>query len=137
MKIATSIVRPNSGRAFTLLEVMIAAGIFFMAIFAILALVSTNLRNARLLQQPPVDGGMIIAQLGLTNRFTEGSDCDDFGDLCPDYKGYKYCWNIQQIGTNGYFEVVCVVTRPGGGPNSERTIKAHYYKPDSPPGAGY
>jgi len=33
--------------AFTLMEVMVACGIFFMATFAILALVSTTLRNAR------------------------------------------------------------------------------------------
>src|SRR5208283_4969437 len=37
--------------AFTLMEVMVAAGIFFMAVFAILALVSNTLRNARGLRQ--------------------------------------------------------------------------------------
>ena len=37
-------------RAFTLLEVMIACGIFFIAVFAILALVSNTLRNARILR---------------------------------------------------------------------------------------
>src|SRR5580692_2494919 len=50
----------HSERAFTLLEVMIAAGIFFMCIFAILSLVSTNIRNARLLQEPQVDAGMLL-----------------------------------------------------------------------------
>jgi len=43
--------RGRSARAFTLLEVMIATGILFVAIFAILGLVFANLRNARLLQQ--------------------------------------------------------------------------------------
>src|SRR5207342_1412722 len=42
-------------RAFSLIEVMIACGIFFMATFAILALVSTTLRNARALQRGDVD----------------------------------------------------------------------------------
>ena len=48
----------KNSRAFTLLEVMIAAGIFFMAIFAILALVSSNLKNARLIQKSHVDAGI-------------------------------------------------------------------------------
>jgi hypothetical protein len=124
----------RSTRAFTLLEVMIASGIFFMAIFAILALVSANLRSARLLEEPQVDGGMLLADLSLTNRFAEGSDCGDFGNMYP---GYKYCLDTRQIGTNGYFEVVCTVTKPGGGPNADRVMKAHFYRPDSPAGAGF
>lgn len=134
MKIRTRGSKPNSRRAFTLLEVMIAAGIFFMAIFAILSLVSTNLRNAKLLQEPVVDGGMILADYGLTNQFTVGSECGDFKDLYP---GYQWCREtLPPIGTNGYFEVDCTVTKPGGGPNSTRVIKAHFYKPDSPVAPG-
>ena len=37
-------------RAFSLLEVMIAVGIFFLALFSILGLVSQMLRNARAIQ---------------------------------------------------------------------------------------
>jgi len=37
-----SVSRNRWAEAFTLIEVMVAMGIFFMAIFAILALVSTN-----------------------------------------------------------------------------------------------
>ena len=55
--------RFQTTRAFTLIEVMIACGIFFMATFAILALVSTTLRNARALQHGDVDAGMAAAQI--------------------------------------------------------------------------
>ena len=119
----------RSQLAFTLLEVMIAAGIFFMCIFAILALVSSNLRNARLLQEPQVDAGMLLADLCQTNQFHEGSDSGDFGDLFP---GYKWSCEIQQVGTNGFFKVDYVVTRNGGGPNTDNAISALFYRPDSP-----
>src|SRR5438045_6918579 len=52
-------VPPRRGQvAFTLLEVMIACGIFFIAVFAILALVSNTLRNAQRLRRIEVDAGM-------------------------------------------------------------------------------
>jgi len=75
-------------RAFTLLEVMIACGIFFMATFAILGLVSNTLRNARRLQRIEVDAGMAAAQvyqIMRTNRQAEVSLSGDFGDSYPDY----------------------------------------------------
>ena len=84
--------RKDRGKAaFTLLEVMIAMGIFFLAVFAILALVSSNLRNARLLQEPVVDASMVIGDLYQTNILTEGTTDGDFGDLYP---GYKWMYNI-------------------------------------------
>jgi Tfp pilus assembly protein PilV len=134
MKLQTSMAARNPGRAFTLLEVMIASGIFFMAIFAILALVSTNLRNARLLSEPQVDAGMLLADLSLTNKFYEGSDSGDFGELYP---GYHWSSSITQVGTNGYFQVDYIVTRPNSGPNTDRKLRAFFFRPDSPAGAGY
>src|SRR6185503_19703047 len=78
--------RPErSRRAFTLLEVMIALGIFFMCTFAILALVSNTLRNARSLRRPQVDAGMAASIYVNTNRFSEGSMSGDFGDVLDDY----------------------------------------------------
>src|SRR5947209_18797851 len=77
---------------FTLIEVMIACGIFFMATFAILALLSTTLRNARALQRGDVDAGMAAAQLYQllkTNRVAELSGSGNFGDAYPDY-GFEY-----------------------------------------------
>src|SRR5262249_10562008 len=89
--IRTSGLRGNrSLSAFTLIEVMIACGIFFMATFAILALVASSLRNARALQRGDVDAGMAAAQifqLLKTNRQADISGSGDFGENHP---GYTY-----------------------------------------------
>jgi Tfp pilus assembly protein PilV len=98
-------------RAFTLIEVMIACGIFFMATFAILALVSTTLRNARALQRADVDAGMAAAQVYQTlktNRQAETSGKGDFGEAYPDYS-YEYV--SQQYQSNGLLQVDIVVNR--------------------------
>src|SRR6266481_10218981 len=76
--------------AFTLLEVMIALGIFFMAMFTILALVSNTLRNARALQEAEVDPGILAAQLSLTNRIFEGSESGNFNDISKSYRDYTW-----------------------------------------------
>lgn len=98
-------------RAFTLIEVMIACGIFFMATFAILALVSTTLRNARALQRGDVDAGMAasqIYQMLKTNRVAELSGSGDFGDAYPDY---SYQYETEQYQSNGLLQVDIVVNR--------------------------
>src|SRR5215468_2819926 len=87
--------------AFTLIEVMIACGIFFMATFAILALVSTTLRNARALQRGDVDAGMAAAQIYQTlktNRQVEVSGSGTFGEAYPDY---SFEFASQQYQSNG------------------------------------
>jgi len=100
-------------RAFTLLEVMIACGIFFMATFAILGLVSNTLRNARSLQRIQVDAGMAAAQvyqIMKTNRQAEVSLSGDFGDSYPDY---SWTADSQQFDTNGLLQVDIIVNRRG------------------------
>ena len=68
-----SCLRSPSGRtAFTLLEVMIACGLFFMCVFAILAMVSSVLRNARSLRRVELDAGMVAAQVCRTNKLYRG-----------------------------------------------------------------
>lgn len=88
--------------AFTLLEVMIAIGIFFTATFAILALVSQSLRSAQLLNRNVPTPGMVAAELSLTNKLEEGTDDGDFGDLYPNYS-----WQSETIfyASNGMFQV--------------------------------
>src|SRR5262245_45382160 len=93
-------------RAFTLLEVMIACGIFFIAVFTILALVSSLLRNARALRHIEVDAGMVAAQLSKTNRMTEGVLSGDFGDT---YHDYSWETMTQEAATNGLYQVDIVV----------------------------
>src|SRR5690242_7885998 len=96
MKLARPCLR---SAAFTLMEVMIACGIFFMATFAILALVSTTLRNARALQRRDVDAGMAAAQVFetlKTNRMEQGTLEGDFGDAYPGFTwaaGWDVDWD--------------------------------------------
>jgi hypothetical protein len=100
-------------RAFTLIEVMVACGIFFMATFAILALVSTTLRNARGLQKGYVDAGMAAAQvfqIFKTNTDPELSVSGDFGDSLRDYSWEA---NSQEYDTNGLLQVDIVVNKRG------------------------
>ncbi len=59
-------------RAFTLLEVMIASSIFFIAIFAILNISTQQLRSARILQSLEIDSGILPSLISLTNKLHEG-----------------------------------------------------------------
>lgn len=100
-----------SARAFSLLEVMIALGIFFMAVFTILALVSNTLRNARALQRPPIDAGMVAAMYSNTNRFSEGSVNGDFEDDV--LRDYSWAVDTVEAGTNGLLKADVVLLRRG------------------------
>jgi type II secretion system protein I len=117
--------------AFTLIEVMIALGIFFMAMFAILGLVANALRNARALQRKTVDCGMVAAQLSLTNKLTEGMESDDFGDMYPDFEWTR---DIYEVQSNHLYKVDMVVQRKSGGP-VESKMSILLFRPDSPPGS--
>ncbi len=128
--------KPRPAEAFSLLEVMIAAGIFFMAIFAILQLVSTNIRNARLLQDQQVTDipAMVMADVIQTNKLQEGTYDYDISALYP---GYQCSYDVTEVASNGFFKVECVVTKPGGGPNSQLSLSSLVYRPDSPRGGAF
>jgi hypothetical protein len=119
--------------AFTLMEVMIAIGIFFMASFAILALVSTTLRNARGLRETHPDIGMVAAQLALTNRLYEGSDSGDFSDLGDVYAGYNWVSVDNEVESNGLHQVDFVIRQRHG--DIETHMSIMLFRPESPPGA--
>ena len=109
--------RRFSGIAFTLIEVMIACGIFFMATFAILALVSGTLRNARVLQRGEVDAGMAAAQVYetlRTNRYESGQQKGDFGETYRDFS-WQATWDLDWDGgaTNSLLKVEILVNRRG------------------------
>jgi hypothetical protein len=89
---------------------MIACGIFFMAVFAILAMISGVLRNARSLRRVELDAGMVAAQVSNTNKLYEGSESGDFGNMYPDYS-----WDSDryEVGTNGLWQVDIIVRRRG------------------------
>jgi general secretion pathway protein I len=123
----------NSRRrsAFTLIEVMIALGIFFMAMFAILGLVSNSLRNARALQRKTVGCGMVAAELSLTNKLTEGLETGDFGDMYPDFNWTR---DIYEVETNRLFQMDMIVQRRSGGA-VESKMSILLFRPESPPGS--
>ena len=118
--------------AFSLLEVMIACGIFFMAVFAILAMVSSVLRNARSLRRTELDAGMVAAQVTKTNKLFEGTESGDFGNLYPDYSWETDTYEVQ---TNGLFQVDIVVRRRGLHQPVD-TMSILVYSPDSAVGLG-
>jgi hypothetical protein len=114
---------------------MIACGIFFMATFAILALVSTTLRNARALQRGDVDAGMAAAQIYQTlktNRQAEFSGSGNFGDAYPDY---SYEFVSQQYQSNGLLQVDIVVNRRGLRKPAD-ILTIWVYNPDAKSGLG-
>ncbi len=122
-------------QAFTLLEVMIACGIFFMATFGILALVSTTLRNARALQRSEVDAGMAAAQVYQTlrtNRLTEVSGSGNFGEAYP---GFTYGFSSEEFQSNGLLQVDIIVNRRGLSKPVD-TLRIWVYNPEAKSGLG-
>jgi Tfp pilus assembly protein PilV len=115
-------------RAFTLLEVALAMGIFFMAIFAILSLVTQNLQAVRAIQPYSVDASSLAAELMLTNKVEEGFESGDFGDLYP---GYTWNREIYLVATNGLYQVDFTIFRSRGVPGEESRMSILLYRPES------
>jgi hypothetical protein len=123
--------RPAGGRGFSLMEVMIAIGIFFMCIFVILSLVSSSLQNARRLERPMVDAAMLAAELSLTNQIVEVSQSGDFGKLYP---GYTWTADINEVLTNRLFQVDYVVQSSDTREVIQK-MSVLFYRPQSPAGS--
>ncbi len=121
---------PVTCRAFTLLEVMIAIAIFFLCVFSILQLVSTNLKHVQRLQRPTVDIGSLAAELSLTNRLEEGGDSGNFGSLYP---GVSWSRDITMVATNGLFQVDFTVSDASVNSRlpAQTTLSIFLYRPDS------
>jgi prepilin-type N-terminal cleavage/methylation domain-containing protein len=118
-------------RGFSLMEVMIAIGIFCMCIFVILALVSSSLANARRLQRPMVDAAMLASELSLTNQIVEASQSGDFGKMYP---GYTWTADISEVLTNKLFQVDYVVSRSDDKQVVQK-MSVLFYRPQSPAGS--
>lgn len=100
---------PASHRAFTLIEVMFAVAAFCIAMFSIMALISNTLADARRLERPMVDPGVVAAWLSQTN-LVEGTYNVNLGDLLGDaYDNYNCTYNIQEVRTDKLFQVDFVV----------------------------
>ena len=122
----------RSQTGFSLLEVMIASGIFFMTVFAILAMVSGLLRNARSLRRVELDAGMVAAQVCNTNKLTESIESGDFGNLYP---GYSWQTDTYEAQTNGLWQVDIVVRRQGVSQPVDK-MSLYLYRPESQSGFG-
>jgi hypothetical protein len=130
------IYRDRRQRAFSLLEVMIATGIFFMGAFAVLSLVTNSLENARRLSRPDVDAGPVAGFLLMTNSFIEGSYDVDLGDFLGDaYKNYRVEYNVVEVETNHFYQVDFTVHSPDHGQPVVSKMTVDYFKPMSPPGS--
>ena len=128
--------RARALRAFSLLEVMIAVGIFFMAVFAILGLVSGSLENARRLRRPMVDAGTVAGELSLTNKLVEGTESGDLSEyLGKQYQGYKWTYAVSEVLTNKLFQVDFIVQSPDIGNPVVSKISAWFYRPQSQAGS--
>jgi len=103
--------------AFTLLEVLIAMGLFFLAIFAILDATNQSLRAARSLQINFPDASVFAADLYLTNRLEEGRTALSFEEayeaqIYPDFSCEQ---DIYTVGTNGLFQVDFIISGVSAG----------------------
>lgn len=121
--------------AFTLLEVVIALSIFFIAMFAILDLTGQSLRTARALRQTTVTASTLAAELCLTNRLEEGAESGDFGDLYPGYTWTRDIKLWETAPTNGMFQVdFTVYAHTGRKSRVESKMSILLFRPDSTQG---
>lgn len=119
-------VRKRASIAFTLIEVMIAVMLFFMAMFTILGVLAGGLHAASLLRTSGPTAGMVAAQLSLTNKLEVGTDSGDFGEI---YQGWHWQSETMEATTNGLFQVNFQVLDPSG--KLQSVLSVLFYRPDS------
>ena len=128
--------RAAAGRAVTLLETIVACAIFFMVAFAILELVTRSLMAAKALQTREPDPGIILAALSLTNTFEEGSLSGNYEDIAPGmYPGYRWEAFMQEVGSNGLFQVDVLTYNERKRSQNPVTISTQFFRPGSKPGS--
>jgi Tfp pilus assembly protein PilV len=124
-----------SRRAFSLLEVMIAIGIFFLGSFAILSLISQSLSNAQRLKHPLVDASAILSQISLTNQFVENEYDGNLDDILgKTYAGYTYRGEITEVQSNRLYSADFYIFAPRNRAPIARTTSL-FFRPQSPPGS--
>ena len=99
-----------------------------MAIFTILGLVSSSCAAPASLRRIEVDAGMVAAQILIkTNRFNEGTESGDFGQLYPDYSWEYDCTMVE---TNGLMQFDIKVFHRGNRQPVD-TLSILLFSPDS------
>ena len=126
--------------AFTLIEVMVACGIFFMAMFAILGVLSQCVRAVGSLRKDSPTAGMVAAMAMANDKWEEGSDSGDFGNFYPDYT-WETQTNLYQgieAGQDGaqppFFELDIIVKHKG---DVASALSILHYSPGSPVKMGH
>ncbi|HWY32188.1 MAG TPA: hypothetical protein VNX46_15610 [Candidatus Acidoferrum sp.] len=128
--------RHNSRGAFSLLEVMVAVGIFFIGSFAILNLVSQSLSNAQRLKHPLVDASAILSQMSLTNQFIEGPYSGNLGDILgKDYTEFNWQGEITEVRSNRLYSADFVIYNVKNNRDPVARTSALFFRPQSPPGS--
>jgi prepilin-type N-terminal cleavage/methylation domain-containing protein len=130
--------RPVQGRvrlprsAFTLVEVVIAIGIFCIMAFAVLEIVVVGLGAARALQVRHADVGYLASELAATNNILEeGTDSGDFGDFYPNARWER---TVTEVGSNSLFQVDFTISEKVGRHEIMSDISILLYRPGSPKG---
>jgi hypothetical protein len=128
---------PHSARrAFSLLEVMIAVGIFFVGAFSILTLVSESLANAQRLKHPLVDASAILSQLSLTNQFIEGPYSGNLGDILgKDYAEFNWEGQINEVRSNHLYSADFFIFNIKNRHDPVAQTSALFFRPQSPAGS--
>jgi prepilin-type N-terminal cleavage/methylation domain-containing protein len=126
----------NPQFAFTLMEVMIAIAVFCIGAFAILGLVASVMRDARLLNKPMVDAGVVASTIAQTNALVEvkGMSGDLSEYLGDNYKGYEYAYVIGEVESNRLFQATIAVTSDAPGKPVISKMDVLFFRPASPPG---
>lgn len=118
--------------AFTLVEVLIAIGVFFIVAFAVLEIVVTGLGAARALQVRHADISMLAAELSATNNILEeGVETGDFGEFYPHARWER---TVTEVGSNGLFRVDFIVLEKAGRHEIGSEMSILLYRPGSPKG---
>jgi prepilin-type N-terminal cleavage/methylation domain-containing protein len=121
-------------RGFTLIEVAVASAVLAISLMGILMICSTGIRTAKILDRVHVDAATLAAELSLTNRLEDGSSEDgDFGDFHP---GYRWHREINQVQTNGLFQVDFTVWSGAGPGHDESHLSILLFRPESIPRVG-
>ncbi|HUA65462.1 MAG TPA: hypothetical protein VME24_06420 [Alphaproteobacteria bacterium] len=122
--------------AFTLMEVMIAIAVFCIGVFAILGLVASVMRGARLLDKPMVDAGVVASEIQTNSMVEVEGVSGDLSEFLGDtYKGYDYVYEIHEEQSNHLYHATIAVTSDTPGKPVISKMDVLYFAPQSPPGS--